>query len=81
MSLEPHHVLCMESPALLFQRFCSQKLRFRSFHVVEYKKSVNKTNMGQFSRYIRLAMDKKEYTYRVSVERRWKNSKVSECGN
>lgn len=35
VSLEPHHVLGVKSPTLLLQRFSSQVLRLRAFHVVE----------------------------------------------
>lgn len=35
--LKPHHVLCMESPRLLFESFCCQVLGFRSLHVIKYK--------------------------------------------
>ena len=38
MSLEPHHVLCVEPPRLLFQRLRCQILRLRPLHVVEDEK-------------------------------------------
>lgn len=33
--MKPHHVLCMKSPTLLFQRFRGQILRLRTLHIVE----------------------------------------------
>lgn len=35
--LEPHHVFSMEAPALFFERFRCEVLRFRSLHVVEHE--------------------------------------------
>lgn len=35
--LKPHHVLCMEAPALLFKRLGSEILCLGSLHVVEYE--------------------------------------------
>ena len=37
MSLEPHHIFRMKSPALLLESFCGQILRLRTFHVIKHK--------------------------------------------
>lgn len=37
VSLEPHHVLGVEAPALLLERFCRQVLRLGPLHVVEHE--------------------------------------------
>ena len=37
MSLEPHHVLCVESPGLLLQSFSCEVLSLGAFLVVKYE--------------------------------------------
>ena len=57
MPLEPHHVLRVEPPALLFESLCCQVLRLRSLHVVEDEEQ-------------RLCAQPLEEVYRIASRRR-----------